>query len=107
MKVGRRAYQVRVRIQASPFKWVKKSKFYNARGPKDAVAKYKGPGHVMWVQKVSREKILGGVGEFFSLGDKLLKEFASDSNNQENLKEKVRKRRGYYDRQRKAATDFT
>ena len=105
---GRQSYQVRVREEASPGVWVKKSKFYLATGTADAANKYKGSGNIMWVQKVVKEKIFG-IGEFFSLGDALLKEFKEEASLKERLhsedKIKVRKRRGYYDRQRKTATN--
>lgn len=67
-------YEVRVREKVSPDRWVKKSKFYRACKPRDAREHYKGSGTIMWVEKTSREKILG-TGEFFSLGGKLLNDF--------------------------------
>lgn len=77
-------YEVRVRECISPPKHVdgrwtsgqytKKSKFYFTDGPKEAAGKYKGNGHIMYAEKVSRERLLG-IGEFFRLGDELLKEF--------------------------------
>lgn len=75
-------------------KYVKKSKFYRAKGPGDAARKYKGPGQIMHVEKSSREK-LHGIGEFFKLGDQLLNEFAKGGTLIEQLegnKDKRRKR---------------
>jgi len=103
--MSRQTYEVRVRVQTRPDKWVKKSRFYNATSPGDARSKYKGPGLIMWVEKVSKEKLLG-VGEFFRLGDTLLKELTT-LNEKDKEKDKVRKKRGYYERQRKTATDVT
>jgi hypothetical protein len=71
--MGRAWYVVRVREKVGPDKWVKKSKFFNARGPADAASKYKGSGVVMHSKKVDRTKVLG-VGGFFRLGDDLLRE---------------------------------
>jgi len=68
------SYEVRIREQVAPYKWTKKSKFYFAKSSSEAAAKYKGPGLIMWVQKVSKEKLLG-IGEFFTMGDTLLREF--------------------------------
>ena len=103
---GRPSYEVRIRVETKPGVYVKKSKFYNATGPGDARGKYKGPGHIMWVEKVKKEKLLGGVGEFFRLGDSLLQELRAPTL-QEQLKIKVRKKRGYYDRQRKKTTNLS
>jgi hypothetical protein len=69
----RQTYEVRVREQLSPNKWVKKSKFISGSDSQDAANKYKGGGHVMWVQKVSRERLLG-IGEFFKMGPELLRD---------------------------------
>lgn len=66
-------YEVRIREKTGPETWVKKSKFYEARGTKEAAEKYKGSGMVMWVRKTSKEKVLG-IGSFFRLGGDLLKE---------------------------------
>lgn len=71
----RQFYEVRVREQVSPRKWVKKSKFYWAKNSGDAAKKYKGRGLVMWVEKMSKERI-GKFGGFFTLGDDLLRDFA-------------------------------
>lgn len=105
MSKGRVWYEVRVREQLSPSKWVKKSKFFFARGPKDAASKYKGNGHVMWCTKVGKERPWG-LGEFFSLGDRLLQELRGDSllSQMEAEREKNKNRRRY-DRKRKAATN--
>lgn len=96
IKRSRETTIVRVREHPSPNKWVKKSKFYKAKGPGDARRKYKGNGHVMYVEKVKGEKMFG-VGEFFTLGDKLLREFEQESTLAESVrskeKEKVRGRR--------------
>ena len=102
--MSRQAYEVRVREQVSPNKWVKKSKFYNARDPADARGKYKGKGSIMWVESVKKERLMGGVREFFRLGDSLLQELRAPDL-QEQLKIKGRKKRGYYDRERKKATN--
>ncbi len=71
--MGRAWYEVRVREKVGPEKWVKKSKFFYARGPSDAASKYKGKGMVMHSTKVDRTKVLG-VASFFRLGDDLLRE---------------------------------
>ena len=112
-KKNKRWYEVRVRECVSigrsingtwvDGKYVKKSKFYEARDSADAGRKYKGKGQVMSVEKASKEKLLG-IGAFFSLGDSLLKEFrnakptiveASDdireSNVKKNFNRKTRK----------------
>ncbi len=108
--MSRQTYEVRFRVQTGPNKWVKKSRFYNATSPGDARGKYKGPGDIMWVEKVSREKLLG-VGEFFRLGDSLLKELKELSTlseiGKDKERDKVRKKRGFYARQRKTATDIS
>lgn len=67
-------YEVRVREKVGPDRWVKKSKFYRASKPRDAREHYKGEGTIMWVEKTSKEKILG-TGDFFSLGNRLLSDF--------------------------------
>lgn len=99
--MSKEKYEVRVRENPSPNKWVKKSKFYDAASPAEARSKYHGIGHIMWVEKVSKEK-LWGVGEFFTLGNKLLKEFSEGGNSEsleaqirEQSKEKVRKKRAF------------
>ena len=78
-------------------KYVKKSKFYFSQSPQDAAAKYKGKGNIMSVEKVSREKLLG-IGEFFTLGDSLLKELGQGGGVFGQIggnKEKRRSRRSY------------
>ena len=92
----RQLYKVRVRENG-----VKKSKFYDATSPRDAARKYSGPGYVMWVEKASKEQLLG-VGDFFQLGDSLLKEFRRGDSLLAQTEEKA-KRRGYYSRQRSRA----
>lgn len=71
--MSRTWYVVRVREKTGPDTWVKKSKFFLARGPGDAASKYRGSGMVMHATKVSKEKLLG-VGGFCRLGDELLRE---------------------------------
>ncbi len=56
-----------------PSKQMKKSKFYSEVGPKEAERHYRGKGHIISCEKVPAERLLG-VGEFFKLGDQLLKE---------------------------------
>lgn len=105
--MGKSWYEVRIRECISPPKqedgrwvsgrYVKKSKFYFSNGSKDARKKYKGSGHVMYVEKVGREKLLG-IGEFFRLGDKLLAEFKEGGTLLEKIegsKEKRRQRFSY------------
>lgn len=77
-------YEVRIRECLKPPKhiegrwisgqYIKKSKFYLTNSPREAAVKYKGDGHIMFVEKVGREKLLG-IGEFFRLGNELLEEF--------------------------------
>ena len=95
-------YEVRIRecIEPPKFfdgrwqsgKYTKKSKFYRVRDPGDAAKKYKGPGQIMHVEKVSREKLLG-IGEFFKLGDQLLQEFKKGGTLIEHLEVNKDKRR--------------
>ena len=73
----RQWYEVRIRIQAGPDKWTKKSRFYEATNEGDAAGKYNGPGNIMWCRKKGRERLLD-IGEFFRLGDSLLKELNSN-----------------------------
>jgi len=97
-------YEVRIRECLEPpkfeggrwrlGKYIKKTKFYRTKGPKEAAKKYKGPGQIMHVEKSNREK-LQGIGEFFKLGDELLREFAKGGTLIEKLegnKDKRRKR---------------
>jgi hypothetical protein len=85
-------YEVRIRIQIGPDKWVKKSRFYEAKGPKEARECYDGPGQIMSVEKAHREKFLG-VGEFFKLGDTFLEELRKDAVKAESSKDRVRQKR--------------
>ncbi len=99
---GKKEYEVRIRIQIGPDKWIKKSRFYKTNGPKEAVECYDGPGQIMWVRQKSKEALLG-IGEFFKLGDSLLKELGGDNDGtaaEKNLKgkEKTRQRRFYHSR---------
>jgi len=66
--MARDTFEVRVRENGT-----KKSRFYRARSPRDAARCYKGGGFIMWVNRVSQERRLG-VGEFFRLGDELMRE---------------------------------
>lgn len=85
--MARRWYEVRFRVCAEPGRflngrwvdgrYVKKSRFFFAKDTQGARSKYKGDGYIMSVEKVSREKLLG-VGEFFRLGDSLLKELKQE-----------------------------
>lgn len=100
--MARSWYEVRIRVCISPPKqadgrWIrgkytKKSKFYLAKSSQDAVGKYKGDGHIMYAEKVSREKLLG-IGEFFRLGDELLKEFREGGTLLEHIEGSKDKRR--------------
>ncbi len=96
--MARVLYEVRIREEVSPNKWMKKSKFYWSTHPREARQQYDGSGHIMWVQKAGREKLLG-IGDFFSMGNRLLKEFAEEGGNtvavqiREKEKEKVRSKR--------------
>jgi len=74
---NRVAYEVRIREQVAPNKWVKKSRIYLAKSPKDAARRYKGKGLIMSVEKVTRERLFG-TGSFFNLGDSLLKELKKE-----------------------------
>lgn len=108
--MARTLYEVRVRecIYPGGFskdgrwiegKYVKKSKFYLSSNPGDAARKYKGKGLIMWVEKIGIEKRLG-VGEFFTLGDTLLRDLRKGGGLLEEVsstgdKAKRRLRRGY------------
>ena len=104
--MSRHWYEVRIRECIEPGrsingkwidgKYVKKSRFFFTQGPQDAAGKYKGKGHIMSAEKVSREKLLG-IGEFFRLGDSLLGELRQGGSLIEQLdnKEKRRSRRSY------------
>ncbi len=95
----RQWYEVRIRVQTGPDEWVKKSRFYEANGEGDAASKYHGPGNIMWCRKKAKEKLLD-IGEFFKLGNSLLKEFSDNGTKEGSLldqiqkeKEKTRKKR--------------
>jgi hypothetical protein len=92
-KSHRQWYEVRIREDG-----VKKSKFYLEVSPQAAAESYKGTGRIMWVEKASKERFLG-IGQFFRLGDDLLKEFARSEiavQKQEGRdKEKVRSKRAF------------
>ncbi len=78
-------------------KYVKKSKFYLSKDSQGAAGKYKGKGSIMWVEKVGREKLLG-IGDFFRLGDTLLKELSQEvglPEQREDIKEQRRTRRSF------------
>jgi len=95
---GRQWYEVRVREEVGFNKWTKKSKFYFEKGPKEAEQHYHGQGHVMSVQKVPAERLLG-VGDFFKLGDQLLQELRRDSVKETATKEENREK--YFGKRRK------
>ncbi len=103
--MSRTWYEVRVREQIGPNEWVKKSKFFNVRGSREAAEKYRGRGLIMWCEKVSREKLLG-IGDFFNLGGDLLRELQEDRSLLDEVRGNGRKnkKRGYHDK-RKEATD--
>jgi hypothetical protein len=95
-------------------KWVKKSHFYEVSSPEDAVRKYrdkKGKGLVMSVEHVKRDRLLGpGIGDFFTLGDKLLRDLQRGGTLSEEIEgqrelERIaskNKNRGYYEHRKKA-----
>ena len=89
----RQWYEIRIRIQVGPDKWVKKSRFYEANGENDAASKYHGSGNIMWCRKKSREKVLD-IGEFFKLGNSLLKELNSEGVKEGSLLDQVQKEKG-------------
>ena len=80
-------FEVKVREKVGPYKWVLRSKFFTARNPGEARRMYRGDGQVLWTKKVTREKALG-IGSFFTLGDKLLREFAEEARLEKELKAK-------------------
>jgi len=110
----KKLYEVRVRVDVGGGIQQKKSKFYWLSKPSEASKVYKGPGHIMTVEKVGKERLLG-VGTFFTLGNDLLREFEivkeidKGGDALENVlgkateKEKIIKRR-YNARQRKEAS---
>jgi len=73
----RSKFEVRVREKVGPYKWIIKSKFYFGKDTGDARSKYEGDGKVIEVRKITKERIQG-IGSFFSLGDRLLREFAQE-----------------------------
>ena len=77
MKLRRPKFEVRVREKTGPRKWVLKSKFYFTKDAGGARSKYHGDGKVLEVRKVTKERIQG-IGAFFTLGDRLLREFAQE-----------------------------
>lgn len=87
----REAYEVRVREKING-KSVVKSKFYGASRPSDARGKYKGKGTIVSVTKIGKEKIFG-IGEFFVLGDILLKELQRESTPAEIIRNKEKEKR--------------
>lgn len=90
-------YEVRVREKVGPYKWVLKSKFYFGKDAGEARSKYRGDGKVLEVKKVTRERAQG-IGSFFSMGDRLLREFA--------LERKLEKERQEGGEKRKDCTVF-
>jgi len=106
--VKRSWFRVRVREKIGPDKWVKKTKFYFARDSQDAAEKYRGSGSVMYSQKAGRERSLG-LGNFFTMGDRLLKELREggdaliETEQAKDLERDKMKRKGQYARQRKAS----
>ena len=72
--------------------YTKKSRFYFVNSSQEAAKKYKGKGQIMHIKRVKREKLLG-IGEFFSLGDKLLEEFKVGGTLHERLEGSKDKRR--------------
>ena len=104
--MSRRWYEVRIRKWLSRDRSVKKSKFYFARSSADAANKYHGPGSIMSVSKVGAEQALG-IGDFFRLGDELLRELRKESKNVivfEGISGKNTKR-GYYGQERQKTTN--
>jgi len=92
-KSRREWYEVRVREGEQ-----KKSKFYLERDPQSAASHYKGGGHIISIERASRERFLG-VGQFFKLGDELLREFARSESiakvEEGRDKDRVRERRAF------------
>ena len=73
----KRPFEVRVREKVGPYKWTLKSKFYFAKDAGEARSKYHSGGKILEVKKVTKERAQG-IGSFFSLGDRLLREFAQE-----------------------------
>jgi hypothetical protein len=84
---NRQQFEVRVRENGA-----KKSRFYVARDAGEARRCYKGNGTIIWVNKVNKEKMYN-VGEFFQLGDQLLKQLRKEK--QDQLIKEQNERRGY------------
>ena len=104
--MSRVTYEIRIREKIGN-KCVKKSKFYAASSPREARERYGGSGYVMWIEKVSREKLLG-IGEFFTLGSVLLKEFSKNVSLEEALRNKEKRRvedKRFLDRKKKLASE--
>ena len=117
-------HKVRIRICLEPpkfmnggwqrGKYIKKSKFYLAHGPGEAASMYGGPGQIMHVQKVSRDRlhppVLGvGIGGFLRLGDQLLQELKEGGPELEEVKEtsKDRRRKRLFSKNLKRGFDAT
>ena len=105
----RRLHRVKIREKIGPYQWMLKTRFYHAKNAGEAARKYKGPGEVIRSEKVPR-----GFGRFFTLGDKLLAEFAEEARREKESKalEPVSmsqappvpdRGKKYYNRQRKGA----
>lgn len=100
--MGREWFEVRIRECISPPRpfsrgrengiYTKKSRFYFVNNSQEAAKKYRGSGQIMHIKRVNREKLLG-VGEFFSLGEKLLKDFKEGGTLYEHLEGNKNKRR--------------
>jgi hypothetical protein len=105
---SRRWYRVRIREKVGPNKWMKKTKMYFERGPAEARAKYKGSGHIMYVEKSDEYRIFG-FGDFFSMGPELLRDLRRED--ERTLEQELvynrnkNNRRGYYGKQAKKATN--
>ena len=91
-------YEVRIREYLGEGKYVKKSKFYRAKSPREAAGIYDGKGYIMGVEKVGMEKLLG-IGEFFRLGGDLLEDLRLPK--LEDGKDTRRQKRNYYKIRRK------
>ncbi len=101
-------------------KWTKKSHFYQATSSSDAMGKYHGKGDIISSQKYGRERIMH-IGEFFTLGDKLLKELrveqdvannpilreTPDALDHAKQEETRRMRRSYFEKERRKAVHDT
>jgi len=101
--MGRRWYEVRVRERVGPRRWVKKSKFFFERGPKEARQKYTGDGTVMWTEKADQEKLLG-IGSFFRLGDRFLSDLRAEQT--ESLEQQAKRKEVEKHRQRRGSDEY-